>query len=149
VNVNLPPVVARYLAKVREVRATPIRSVRLRHGGTFRPKLDGGWLPIRGEQHFTADPPGFVWRGRVTVAPGIWIEAEDRCVNAAGRMTIKLESLFPLADRRGPEIDQGAMVRLLGEMLWFPTSFEDARYVTWSPVDEQSALAKLRLNDAK
>jgi hypothetical protein len=117
----------------------------LRHGGTFRTSLDGKWLPIRGEQYFAADPPGFIWWGRIAMIPGLWVEARDRSVDGKGNMLVRAESTFTLADARGPELDQGALLRLLGEMVWFPTSFLDERYVTWAPLDERRATATLRL----
>ncbi len=54
-------------------------TARVRHGGSFRTSLDGKWLPIRGEQWLTADPPGFVWHGRVALLPSLWsTRATDR-----------------------------------------------------------------------
>jgi len=143
---GLPKPVQRYLAKaiVRDSRA--VRLVRLRHGGTFRPSLSGSWLPIRGEQHFSADPPGFVWWGRVRIAPGLWIDARDRSVNGLGNMFVTAGSTFTLANSTGPELDQGALLRLLGEMAWFPTAFLDERYVRWSAIDDHAAGATLQVN---
>ena len=65
---DLPPPVARYINKAIS-RSEPIRTVSLRHGGRFRPSLDGSWLPIRGTQFFRTTPPAFVWWGRVRIAP--------------------------------------------------------------------------------
>jgi hypothetical protein len=141
--VDLPDPVRRYLIKAVGARQRAIRTIRLRHGGTFRPSLDGSWLRIRGEQHFTADPPGFIWWGRVRMFPGLWIDARDRSVNGVGNMFVTMESTFTLADSRGPQLDQGALMRLLGEMTWLPTAFLDGRYVRWSAVDEHRASATL------
>jgi hypothetical protein len=143
---GLPAPVQRYLGKALGSRTLAVRSVRLRHGGAFRPKLSGAWLPIRGRQYFAADPPGFVWWGRVRVAPGVWVEALDRCVSASGSMLVTAESTFTLVDRKGPEIDQGGLLRLLPEMAWFPTAFLDERYVTWSPIDDRHARAVLHVH---
>lgn len=141
----LPPPVRRYLEKALGSRARAVRTVRLRHGGTFRTSLDGSWVPIRGEQYFAADPPGFVWHGRITVMPGLWVDARDRSAGGEGQMLVRAESTFTLADSRGPELDQGALLRLLGEMAWFPTVFLDERYVTWTPLDDRRATAILRV----
>lgn len=122
-----------------------VRSLRLRHGGTFRTKLDGGWLPIHGEQYFAANPPAFIWWGRVRMLPGLWFDARDRSVDGVGNMYVTAESAVPLADSSGAEIDQGSLLRLLAEMTWFPTAFLDARYVTWTAIDEGRARATLRL----
>jgi hypothetical protein len=142
---TLPAPVRRYLEKALGSRERTARSVRLHHGGTFRTTLDGKWLPIRGEQYFSADPPGFIWWGRIAMMPGLWVEARDRSVGGTGNMLVRAESTFTLADARGPELDQGALLRLLGEMVWFPASFLDERYVTWSAVDDRHATATLRV----
>jgi hypothetical protein len=142
---GLPTPVRRYLEKALGSRARTVRTVRLRHGGTFRTTLDGSWVPIRGEQYFAADPPGFVWHGRITMMPGLWVEARDRSAGGEGQMLIRAESTFTLGDSRGPELDQGALLRLLGELVWFPTAFLDERYVTWEAVDDRRATAGLRV----
>ena len=130
---GLPDPVRRYLNTALGSRQRAVRTVRFHHGGTFRTSLDGTWLAIRGEQHFTADPPGFIWWGRVHMFPGMWVDARDRSVNGIGNMLVKVESSFTVADSSGAEMDQGSLVRLLCEMPWFPTAFLDGRYVQWSP----------------
>lgn len=144
--VRLPPPVRTYLEKALGSRTHFIRTVRLQHGGTFRPSLDGNWVPIRGRQYFALDPPGFVWWGRAHLAKNLWIDARDRSLRGAGSMLVSAESTYTLGDSSGPEIDQGALLRLLGEMMWFPTAFLDDRYVTWQAVDDRRAKASLRVN---
>jgi hypothetical protein len=141
----IPLPVRRYLERALGSRARAVRTVRLRHGGAFRTSLEGSWVPIRGEQYFAADPPGFVWHGRITMMPGLWVEARDRSTGGEGQMLVRAESTFTLADSRGPELDQGALLRLLGEMVWFPTAFLDERYVTWEALDDRRATAVLRV----
>src|SRR5262249_28490892 len=58
---------------------------------------------------------------------------------------VKAGASWTLADARGPPVDQGALLRLLGEMMWFPTAFADTRYVSWTAVDDQRAEATLRV----
>jgi hypothetical protein len=142
---GLPAPVRRYLEVSGAVAHAPVRSVRLRHGGVLRTSLGGAWLPIRGVQYFTADPPGFVWWGRVRAAPGVWIDARDRSFAGEANMLVRLASTVTLGDARGRELDEGALMRLLGEMSWFPTGFLDARWVAWEPVDETNARATLRV----
>jgi hypothetical protein len=102
-------------------------------------------MPIRGVQYLTADPPGFVWWGRVRAAPGLWIDARDRTLGGEGNMLVRAESTLTLADARGPELDQGALVRLLGEATWIPTLLRDPRFVRWAPADAATATATLRV----
>jgi hypothetical protein len=42
-----------------------------------------------------------------------------------------LNPLSRLANSTGPQLDRGALLRLLGEMTWFPTALVDSRYVRW------------------
>jgi hypothetical protein len=142
----LPAVVERYLTAVGADGA-PVRTVRMRHGGEMRTGPEAKWMPVRGQQVFTSDPPSFVWWGRMRVAPGLWVDARDKLVAGKGNMHVLAESIFTLGDVTSPELDQGAALRVLGEMVLFPTSFRDARYVRWEPVDASHARAFLRTGD--
>lgn len=139
----LPEPVRRHLRfAVRE--GTPaIVTARLQHDGFFRTKPGQRWLPIDGEQYFTTAAPGFVWHATVRPLPLMWIEARDCLVGGRGNMLVKLESIFPMVDAAGPEIDQGASLRWLAESAWFPYALVgDA--ISWEPIDTRSARATIR-----
>ena len=142
---DLPLPVSRYIRKAIH-RSEPIRTVWLRQGGRFRTSLDGSWLPIRGTQFFRTSPPAFIWWGRVRIAPGLWVDARDRAVDGVGNMLVRAESTVTIANSSGPQLDQGALLRLLGEMTWMPTAFFDRRYVRWSAIDDHRASATLSIN---
>ena len=144
---TLPPAVRRYLEAAGATRRAPVRSLRRLHGGTFRPEPGKPAHPIRGEQHFRAEPPGFVWWGRVRPAPLLWIDARDTCLAGEGRMLIMVESTLKLEDARGPGLDEGAMLRLLAEMVWYPTALLDSRYVTWEEAGPDQARGTLRIGE--
>ncbi len=55
-------------------------------------------------------------------------------------MQIKALGLIPIVDARGPELDQGTLLRFLGELAWFPSAAL-APYLRWEPLDEHSARA--------
>jgi hypothetical protein len=141
----LPAPVRRYLEVSGTARHAPIRAARIRHGGTFVPKPGARPLPVRGEQYLAADPPGFVWWGRIRAGPGLWIDGRDQVVAGEGNMLVRAASTITIADARGPELDQSALLRLLGELAWLPTVLADPRHVTWAPVDAGSARATLRV----
>ena len=142
---DLPLPVSRYIRKAIN-RSEPIRTVWLRQGGRFRTSLDGSWLPIRCTQFFRTSPPAFIWWGRVRIAPGLWVDARDRAVDGVGNMLVRAESTVTIANSSGPQLDQGALLRLLGEMTWMPTAFLDRRYVRWSAIDDHRASATLSIN---
>lgn len=142
---SLPAPVARYLDLAISGDRGSVRTVHIRHGGEMRTAPDKPAMTVRGYEVLVADPPGFVWWGRMRVAPGIWVDARDKLEDGKASMTIKAVSTITIGEVSGPELDEGAMLRILGEMAWLPTAFLDERYVTWSGIDETSARAKLRL----
>jgi hypothetical protein len=143
---SLPLPVQRYLRLAGADTHRTIQSARLRHSGTMTLSPEANPVAIRGRQYFTADPPGFVWWGRVRLAPGAWIDARDKVIAGVAGMKVTLESTKTLQDVSGPELDQGALVRLLAEMTWVPTAFLDGRYITWEALDDSRARARLRVN---
>jgi hypothetical protein len=92
-----------------------------------------------------ADPPGFVWWGRLPLGAALWIDARDRCLGGKGGMRVSLESSITLFDRSGGEIDQGSMLRLLSDLVLLPWVLRDERYVSWEAIDARSARATLRV----
>jgi len=143
---EFPPPVERYRQLAVGNRA-PVRTLRMRHGGTFRMSSTTKAFPIRGTQIFTADPPGFLWTGHIRLAPGVWIDARDMTLRGKGSMRVMLDDTVLIIDADGAQLDQGSALRLLAEMPWYPTSLFDTRSVTWSPIDADRARATLRIGD--
>ena len=119
-----------------------IRTARLKHGGYFRTKPDHRWFPVQGQQYFTVSRPGFVWNGSIRLAPLLWIEVRDRLLSGWGNMLVRFCSIFTMADASGAEIDQGASLRWLAEMVWFPYGFAGDS-IRWEAIDERSARGTL------
>jgi hypothetical protein len=66
------------------------------------------------------------------------MSGQDTYKDGRGHMFGKVAGLFTIFDARGPEMDQGALMRYLNEMMWFPIAFLGDN-VTWQAVDDQSA----------
>ncbi len=139
---SLPGPVRCHLRYAIPDRAPAIRTARLKHGGYFRVKPNQRWLPVRGRQYFTVSRPGFVWNASVRLAPLVWIEARDRLLSGGGNMLVRFCSAFTMADASGAEIDQGARLRWLAEMAWFPYGFVGDS-IRWEAIDERSVRATL------
>lgn len=140
---GLPEPIRRYLQWAGVVGKEAIRTVRLKQKGFLRMKEGQKWLPLTAEQYFTTSPPGFVWHARVRPLPFLNISVTDRFVNSHGRLQAKLSSLISMADAKGPEVDQGELLRYLAEMIWFPTAWL-SQYIEWKEIDEHSAQTILR-----
>ena len=120
---DLPEPVQRYLRYTGVIGKPFVDTVRLKQKGAMHPSAKGAWIPLEAEEHYTVRPPGFVWdatmrKGLLPIARG-----RDMYAGAEGSMLIKVGSLFTVVDARGPEMDQGSMMRYLSEMIWFPTAF--------------------------
>jgi hypothetical protein len=139
---SLPAPVRRYLRYAVPEGVPAIRTAHLKHDGFFRTRPSQRWLPIQGEEYFTVAEPGFVWHATVRPASLLWIEACDSLLAGRGNMLVKFISIFTIAGATGPEIDQGARLRWLGEMIWFPSAFAGER-IRWEPINDRSARATL------
>jgi hypothetical protein len=141
---NLPEPVQRYMAFSNVVEKPWIETVYLKQSGRFRRSQDQLWMPVTAEQIFTTDPPGFIWKARFKVAGLPLMNARDAYQDGHGHMYGKMVGLFNIFDERGVEIDQGTLLRYLGEMVWFPTAFLGEN-ITWQAVDDHCA--NLTLSD--
>ena len=142
---NLPPVVQHWLIKSGVVGKNKIKEIYLKQEGMMRTEPDGKWMPVEAEQYFTTEPPGFIWKANITAAPFIHIAGRDKFMNGHGNMLIRLMNIIPVADSRGPEIDQGTLLRYLAEIIWFPSAaLQD--YIRWDSIDATSALATITCN---
>lgn len=137
----LPPVVQRWLRRTGAVGHELIHTVHLEQTGAMRtnPASDK-WIPFTAGQYFTANPPGFVWVADVRMSPLLPMRGRDKYMDGRGHMLIKLLSLIPVADSKGSTMDQGTMLRYLGEIAWFPTAAL-SEYLQWEEVDSLTARA--------
>lgn len=135
---HLPAPAQRYLNFTGVVGKPWIDTVRIKFAGKFRQGIDKPWMPMRAEQFYTTNPPGFLWQAQFKMA-GLWLmRGQDLYKAGHGHMFGKVAGLFTIFDARGAELDQGTMTRYLNEMVWFPTALL-SDYVTWQGVDDHSA----------
>ena len=140
----LPVPVQRYFAYTGVLTRAPVRLAYLRHGGTFRGGAD--WMPITGEELFSVNPPGFIWKGTIRMAPGVTVTARDYYIAPHGNMLIRLLGTVTIDDATGPAIDKGAMLRYWAEAAWFPTALLPGPQVEWEAIDDDTA--RLIVSDA-
>jgi hypothetical protein len=139
---GLPPIVQKWLERSNVIGKENSYSVHLEQIGKMRTTLDGNWMPVEAEQWFKTEKPGFIWIADVKFAPGIHFAGRDKYENGKGHMLIKLLSLIPVADAKGTETDQGAMVRYLVEIVWFPSAALND-YIQWEQIDSTTAKATM------
>jgi len=139
---EMPEPVQRWLRNSHIAGGERTLTVRLKQEGQFRLGEDKGWMPYKAEQYFTTDPPGFIWKASFAMAPLVTIRGRDRYVNGQGDIDMRVLSLLPVARKSGGGLNQGALLRYLGEIAWFPAAALSPS-ITWVAVDHNSARATM------
>jgi hypothetical protein len=138
---DLPEPVQRYFKHVLKEGQPYISYVSLKHDGQFKTGLDKKWISIKGEQYFTTEKPGFIWKGSTTL-----FTAHDMYIAGKGRLVVTLLSIFNILDGKGEQYNQGELLRWLGESVWFPTNFLPDEKKQWSSIDSHSARLTVNIN---
>jgi Family of unknown function (DUF6544) len=135
---DLPEPVRRYLRYTGVVGKPFPGTVRLRQEGRMRVGPGRRWIPLDAEEHYSVQPPGFVWAGTLRVGPLPVARARDMYAKGEGRMLVKVASLWPVVNASGEQMNQGETMRYLSEMIWFPAAFL-AGNIAFEPVDDSCA----------
>lgn len=138
----LPAPVRRWLEWAGVVGTFVPETVYLTQHGRFRLGPDRPWMPFTAEEYYTTDRPGFIWLAVFQLAPILTIEGRDAYIEGRGSIDMRLLGLMPVAQQRGPEMDQGALLRYLNEIVWFPAAAL-APFLTWQAIDNVSARATI------
>lgn len=136
---GLPEPVQRYFKHVLEEGQPYISYIRLTHDGQFKTGQDKNWMDIQGEQYFTAEKPGFIWKGTTSM-----VTARDMYIADKGRLVVSLLSLINVVDGKGEKFNEGELQRWLAECVWFPTNLLPSEKLNWTAID--SLTAKLTFN---
>lgn len=140
--VSLPEPVQKWLESAQVIGKEKNLTVHLKQKGLMRLKDGGPWMKTEAEQYFRTDEPGFVWVANVKMAPLLHFSGLDNFQEGKGEMSIKVLSLFPVVDAKGPEINESTLLRYLSEMQWFPMAALNS-YIKWEPIDADSARATI------
>lgn len=139
---GLPEPVQRYFRHVLKEGQPYVSYVRLTHDGQFKTGQDKDWVNIKGEQYFTAEKPGFIWKGTTSM-----MTARDMYFADKGRLVVTVLSLINVVDGKGEKFNEGELQRWLGECFWFPTNLLPSERTQWSPIDSQSAKLTFNYNN--
>ena len=138
----LPQPVRSWLVRSGVVGKPRGRTVRLEQRGEMRLGPEQAWMPARAEQYFAVEPPGFVWSVDVTMFRVLPVVGRDTYSNGRGRMLIEAAALVNVVDASGEKIDQGTLLRFLGEIVWFPSAALSP-HITWQAGEGTTARATM------
>jgi hypothetical protein len=146
---GLPAPVAKYFRSVLKDGQPFVRSSRIEHAGRFNISgKENGWSSFKSTQHYSLNPPGFIWDANITMAPLINVWVRDAYVAGEGSIQAKVLSVVSVTNEHGqPELNAGSLMRYLAEAVWFPTALLPSEGVRWKPIDQHTALATLSDGD--
>lgn len=137
---SLPEPVQRYFKHVLKDGQSYISYVRLTHDGQF--KIAEKWVNIKGEQYFTTEKPGFIWKGTT------WMfVARDMYIADKGRLIASLFSVYNIVDAHGENYNEGELQRWIAESVWFPTNLLPSTRLNWTAIDSNSARLNFKYKD--
>ena len=136
---ELPAPVARHLRQAGVVgNAIPTR-VALTQKGRIRSSADSSWMEFEAVEHFSTNPPGFVWKAYLPSKALPIVFGRDHYLGGDGAITMKMLGTFVVAEAGGgAEMNHASLMRYLNETMWFPAALAGSALV-WTPVDELSA----------
>jgi hypothetical protein len=140
---DLPSPVSTWLKSCGIIGKPVIHSASVRQRAQMKLKAgDSKWKTADAVQYTTMDPPAFIWKVNMDIAPLVKVTGRDKFSLGKGEMLIKINAIFPVARETGERIDEGTLQRYLGELVWFP-SLAISPYITWDQIDESSARATM------
>ncbi|MEO5945055.1 MAG: DUF6544 family protein [Ferruginibacter sp.] len=139
---GLPEPVQRYFKLVLKEGQPYISYVRLKHDGQFKTDFKKDWVDITGEQYFTTEKPGFIWKGTTSM-----FIARDMYLSDEGRLIATILSTINVADIHGKQqYNESELLRWLSESIWFPTNLLPSENLQWTYIDRSSAKVTFNYN---
>jgi hypothetical protein len=131
---GLPEPVARYLRVAGAVGQPRPRHFRAAWRGRIRATAEDAWMEFTAEQHNFLDEPSrfFFMDARRT---GLPVDAFHAFQEGEATMHVRLLSLLPMVDQRGPELTQAETVTLFNDLCLLAPGGLIAADIDWEPMD--------------
>lgn len=98
---GLPEPVQRYLKKVIPERQPYINTVYIRQRGDFCLGDEiPSWKSFQATQHFTVEPPGFIWDGSIEFIPFILVRVVDMYKSGEDTLCAKVASTLSIVNSK-------------------------------------------------
>lgn len=141
----LPEPVRRYMRYAQVIGKPSIRCSKVKQKGFLRLDPARKWIPIEAVQYSTlVGDLTRKWYARALAGPFPLLTGFDSYDKGAGHMLMKLLSMFPVVDVRGPEVDLSALIIFVNDMVMWPTAFL-SDYIQWEHLNGSSARAYVNL----
>jgi hypothetical protein len=131
----LPPPVQRYLRLVGVVGQPRVLSFHVRMRGRIRSAADAPWMPFTAEQTSIISPPQRYFFMQATRA-GLPLDGLHAYAEDGASMRIKLLSMFPVVDLKGPVLTRTETVTVLNDMAIMAPAALINSAIRWRQIDD-------------
>ncbi len=147
-SVQLPDVVRKWMNHSGATGPIP-RIIEVKQRGRMRTEPNGRWLNFTSVQNYRTDAPSFIWEAHVKYFPGVFMTGFDRLRDGVGSMQIQLLGLLDLVvSEPGVQVNEGSILRYLGELCWFPEAAASP-YIHWQQTGPLTATATMQSGQTK
>jgi hypothetical protein len=134
---SLPPLMQTFLRRVGAVGRPRVRSMRVRFDAQMRSSATSPWMQATATQYEFFDPPARLFYMNASRG-GVPLDIFHRYVDGAATFQVRVASLFPMVDKRGPVLTRAETVTLMNDVLVMaPAAALDLPF-TWKTVGERS-----------
>ncbi len=133
---HLPVLMQEYLKKVGVLGKCRDCHIVFKQNGRIRSSPNKRWTHFNATQYMTAEPAGFLWSAQTFP-----IFVRDKSIDGRGEVKVSFMGLKDLELSSGPETDQSALARCLGEYIFYPVGFLN-KAISWEEIDEQQLKVK-------
>lgn len=141
---SLPDPVRRYLRRAGVVGRPPVTDFRATWTGRMRSAPDSAWMTFTADQLDIVDTPQrfFLMDARMK---GLPVDVLHRFDQNGATMRVRLLSVFPMVDAKGPELTHAETVTLFNDLCCLAPGALLSPDVTWQQFDTDSATAQFTL----
>jgi hypothetical protein len=143
---SLPPPVLRYFQHALTDGQPLIKESFFNHTGFIKTSPESQkWMSFSSKQVVSPLTPGFFWDAKVFFPNEFFhVRVIDSYAGGIGAGKVKILSAVTVAkDENKLELNSGALHRYLAEGAWTPTLLLPRSGLSWTAIDEKSALATL------
>jgi hypothetical protein len=137
---GLPPLMQTYLRRVGAVGRPRVRNLRVRFDAQMRSSATSPWMQATATQYEYFAPPARLFYMNATRG-GVPLDIYHRYVDGAATFQVRIASLFPMVDKRGPVLTRAETVTLMNDIVVMaPAAVLDLPFA-WTSVGERSVAA--------
>ncbi len=137
---GLPPLMQTYLRRVGAVGRPRVRNMRVRFDAQMRSSATSPWMQAAATQYESFDPPARLFYMNATRG-GVPLDVFHRYIDGAATFQVRIASLIPMVDKRGPVLTRAETVTLMNDIVVMaPAAVLDLPF-TWTFAGARALLA--------